>query len=106
MTSPLLFHIGRKTLDALDDFATHYRLHLGEVHRGALGCAPAQVALATFRAHEFTGTSQAKPFGGRLMGLQLGFASFRFAWHCKFLLSENIRQNKTAGLNDLARGLS
>jgi len=62
MTSPLLFHIRRKRFDALDDLAAQNGLHLAQICLRALRCAAAQVTLATFGSHNFTGAGQAKPF--------------------------------------------
>ena len=49
------------------------------------------MAFAAFGADHFARTSQAKTLGRRLMGLQLGFASFGFARHSSLLLSDKIR---------------
>src|SRR5215212_2131528 len=49
------------------------------------------MALAAFGTDHFARTSQTKTLGGRLMGLQLGLASFCFARHSNLLLSDKIR---------------
>src|SRR5215213_6243754 len=49
------------------------------------------MALAAFGTDHFARTSQTKTLGGRLMGLQLGLASFCFARHSNLLLSDEIR---------------
>src|SRR5688572_29587758 len=77
-----LFHVGRKSLNALDDAAALHFMHFRQLCLCALGCTSAQVALAAFCAHHFTRTRQAETLGSCLMGLQFSFASFCFARHC------------------------
>ena len=50
------------------------------------------MALAAFRAHELARTGQAESLGSRLVGLELGFASFCFARHSCVLLSDKINR--------------
>ena len=56
----LLFHVRGQALHILDDAASLYGLHLRKLDLGPLRSAAAQMALAAFRAHEFTRTRQAK----------------------------------------------
>jgi hypothetical protein len=83
----------REALYILDDAAALDGLHLRELPFGALRRAAPQMAFATFGTHEFARARQAKPLGGRLMGLELYFAfSFCFARHSYLLLSEKINR--------------
>jgi hypothetical protein len=45
------------------------------------------MALSALGSHQDPGPRQAEPFGGGLMGLQLQFTGFCFAWHSNAPLS-------------------
>ena len=66
-----LFHVGRKALDALDDAAALHFMHFRQLCLCALGCTSAQVALAAFCAHYFTGARQAETLGIALLFFSL-----------------------------------
>ena len=59
---PRLLHVWVEAIDALNGFVTLDFDHFSEQCFGALGCAPAQMALAALGAHQDTGPGQAEPF--------------------------------------------
>ena len=65
---PVLVHVRGQPFDALLETLALHGNHAGELGLGALGSAPAEVALAALGADDFAGAGHSEALGSCFMG--------------------------------------